>query len=209
MTNTKKLRKFFGYTQDQLAKLLGVSRSTVAMWETTQQEPDYETLKRISMIFDVSSDFVMGEGIFSKWDQIIEYYDDVSYALIQLIPPELKMPSFSEDRYLSVWLDTRLYSEPDELQLARWFSFAVKYIHITPTGHSLDGQKTADVEIVFTPEFEALIQAEKTSKRKPASASADGLTDIDIRRAMWFRSLHPETQKAILTLGGAPEDLVD
>lgn len=35
----------------------------------------------------------------------------------------------------------------------------------------------------------------------------DGLTEKDIRLVEWFRSLPEEKQKAILSLGGAPEDL--
>lgn len=164
MTNIKKLREFFGYTQDQFARLLKVPQPTAAMWETTQEEPDYETVCKISMIFGVTSDFVLNDGIFGKWNQIIEYYDAVVYKLRQLIPPRFKMPSFSEDKTLLGWLDTRLYFEPDELQLARWFSFAVRDIRIAPTENSPDGGKNAEVEVLFTPEFEALILVESFKK---------------------------------------------
>lgn len=174
MTNTKKLRKFFGYTQEQLAKLLGVSRSTVAMWETSSQEPEYEIVSKMALIFNVSSDFVMGTGIFKNWEQVIEYYDDISFELQKMIPPGLEMPSFSEDKNLVAWLDTRLYFEPDEIQLARWFAFAVKDIQITPTGIAPDGSKSAKVKIVFTQEFNALIDSEKRKKEMPIPVSRDG-----------------------------------
>ena len=36
----KRLRKERGLSQDQLAKILGVSRSTVGMYETGKREPD-------------------------------------------------------------------------------------------------------------------------------------------------------------------------
>lgn len=38
---------------------------------------------------------------------------------------------------------------------------------------------------------------------------SDGLTDKDIRLVEWFRSLPEEKQKAILSLGGAPENLAE
>lgn len=163
MTNTKRLRKFYGYTQEQLAKLLGVSRSTVAMWETTQQEPDYEVICKIAQIFNVPADYVMGRGIFSKWEQILEYYPDVSFRLMNLIPRDFEMPSFSDEKTLIAWLDTRLYNEPDEMQLARWFAFAVKDIVITPKGYNENKEKYADVEIEFTSEFKKLIENHRNS----------------------------------------------
>lgn len=164
MTRIKQLRKIFGYTQEKLANLLSVSRSAVAMWETSSQTPDYETLRRISSIFDIPSDFIISAGIFSKWDDIIKYYDDVSCAIINAIPSTLELPSFCGDKYLVAWLDTRLYDNFDELQLARWFAFAVRDIDITPI--ISDKSKTeAEVSVEFTPEFLTLIDAEKKKER--------------------------------------------
>ena len=175
MTRIKQLRKFFGYTQDKLAKLLKVSRSAVAMWETTSQMPDYETLRKLSQIFDIPPDFVVCEGIFSNWDVIIKYYDNVIAELQNLIPASLEMPSFCQDKYLIAWLDTRLNFEPDELQLARWFYFAIQDIQITPTEKEVNGELIVDVQIQFTPEFMSLIYA---TESKSASAHMRNLVPV-------------------------------
>ena len=159
MTRIKQLRKFLHYTQAQLADLLNVSRSTVAMWETSSQKPDYDTLNKLSMIFNVPEDFIMNSGIFKNWDNIKKYYNDVVFALQKLIPADLEMPTFSDDFYLIAWLDKRLYFEPDELQLVRWFSFAVKEILITPDGETPNGEPCAEVKITLTQEFQAIIDA--------------------------------------------------
>lgn len=184
MTRIKQLRKFFNYTQEHLAKLLHVSRSTVAMWETTNQSPDYGTLSHISQIFNIPPDFVMGTGIFSKWDDIIKYYDSVVWKLREMIPPTLTMPSFCEDKYLVAWLDTRLYFEPDEMQLARWFAFAVQDISITPSTECPESAQDATVEITFTPEFEALIRAEREKKNTSSQPSYTN-TKEDLQAAFW------------------------
>ena len=47
------LRKQDNLTQLQLAKALGVSKSTVGMWETGGREPDFETLESIADYFNV------------------------------------------------------------------------------------------------------------------------------------------------------------
>lgn len=48
------LRKREGYTQTELAKRLGISRSTVGMYESGKREPDFEMLEAIADLFNVS-----------------------------------------------------------------------------------------------------------------------------------------------------------
>jgi len=56
----KQLRKGNGYTQVELADALGVSSGTVAMWETGKRTPDYETLYKLSQMFDRRIDYILG-----------------------------------------------------------------------------------------------------------------------------------------------------
>lgn len=58
----KSLRKKCGYTQVSLAETLGVSKGTVAMWETGKRTPDFETLIRLSDLFDVRTDYIFGKS---------------------------------------------------------------------------------------------------------------------------------------------------
>lgn len=54
-------RKKAGYTQEQLAEKLCVSRSAVAKWESGNGLPDIENLKGISQLLDVSIDYLLDE----------------------------------------------------------------------------------------------------------------------------------------------------
>ena len=129
MNHIKQLRNMLGYTQAQLANLLHISRSAVAMWETTEQKPDYDTLRQLSQAFNVPTDFILGEGIFADWDKVKKNYQTIVDELKKMIPADLELPLFCEDKYLIAWLDTRLYREgdaDDELQLIRWFAFCNK-----------------------------------------------------------------------------------
>ena len=47
-------------SQQKLADILGVSRSTVAMWENGLSQPDNDTLIRIANYFNVSTDYLLG-----------------------------------------------------------------------------------------------------------------------------------------------------
>lgn len=58
----KSLRTSKGMTQDQLAKVLKISRSTIGMYEKGDREPDYETLESIADFFNVDIDYLLGRS---------------------------------------------------------------------------------------------------------------------------------------------------
>lgn len=53
------LRRKANLSQEQLANAIGVSRSTISMWETGKRTPDAESLKRMADIFGVSVDSIV------------------------------------------------------------------------------------------------------------------------------------------------------
>lgn len=59
-TVLKSLRTAKGMTQDELAKALKISRSTVGMYESGSREPDYETLELIADYFNVDINYLLG-----------------------------------------------------------------------------------------------------------------------------------------------------
>jgi transcriptional regulator with XRE-family HTH domain len=56
----KELRSEKQITQRELANLLRLSPSTIAMYETGQRMPDPEILQRIADFFGVSTDYLLG-----------------------------------------------------------------------------------------------------------------------------------------------------
>lgn len=59
MKKLKELRTAKGLTQAKLAEKLNLSRSTIAMYETEQSEPDVNTLKAMATFFGVSLDYLL------------------------------------------------------------------------------------------------------------------------------------------------------
>lgn len=59
-SNLKMLRENRKISQRELSKAIGCSASTVGMYETGRRAPDYETLKKISKLFNVSIDYLLG-----------------------------------------------------------------------------------------------------------------------------------------------------
>lgn len=68
----KELRKEKNMTQVQLAEALGVSKGTIAMWEIGKREPNFETLYRLSDIFDKRIDYILGYSNDASSPQLTE-----------------------------------------------------------------------------------------------------------------------------------------
>lgn len=56
----KDLREKKDLTQIELSKKLGISRSTIASWESNRRVPELGTAKILADFFDVSVDFLLG-----------------------------------------------------------------------------------------------------------------------------------------------------
>ena len=81
------MRKEHKITQDKLAKAMGVSRSTVSMWEIDASEPDNEMLNKLASFFDVSTDLLLGHSINDK--KPVTSVDDELYKQIYDIVSQL------------------------------------------------------------------------------------------------------------------------
>lgn len=63
MLRIKEVRKLNHVSQQQLAEIIGVSRSAVAMWETEKSQPDTGNLLAIASYFNVSTDYLLGHEV--------------------------------------------------------------------------------------------------------------------------------------------------
>lgn len=57
--NIRNLRRSRGMTQSQLADNIGVSPSTVGMYEQGRREPDSTTLKKLCKVLNTTTDFLL------------------------------------------------------------------------------------------------------------------------------------------------------
>lgn len=57
----KELRKANGYTIEQFAEAVGISKSTVGYYENNNRMPDIEILSRITNVLNVSADYLIGK----------------------------------------------------------------------------------------------------------------------------------------------------
>lgn len=70
------LRKKNGWTQEDLAEKMNVSRQSVSKWESAQSVPDLEKLLRLSMLFGVSTDYLLKDEL--EAPEFVEAEDEKS-----------------------------------------------------------------------------------------------------------------------------------
>ena len=54
------LRTSFGWTQVQLAQKLNITKQTVSNWENDNIQPSIDMLVKLSKVFNVSTDYLLG-----------------------------------------------------------------------------------------------------------------------------------------------------
>lgn len=80
------LRKQKKYTQEDVAKHLGVAKSTYCGYEIDNREPSLEKIKCLSELFNVPPAFLLGTGVFSNWEEIVEKKDMIFSCLHDYFP---------------------------------------------------------------------------------------------------------------------------
>ena len=89
----KSLRKKAGYSQVELASILNLSKSTISMYEVGERMPDYDMMKRISELFNVSMDY-----LYEKESPAEPSLSELKLAILDVIDqiPEEQQRNFLE-----------------------------------------------------------------------------------------------------------------
>jgi len=62
----KKLRLQKRISQDELGQAVGLTKSTISLYETGKRQPDNSTLLKLADFFDVSIDYLLGRDFYPK-----------------------------------------------------------------------------------------------------------------------------------------------
>ena len=84
----KELRKSYSISQVELAHNLGVTKQCVSNWENDNILPSIEMLVKLSIYFNVSTDYLL--GLSSKISLNVEGLSDQEIAHIKLLIADLK-----------------------------------------------------------------------------------------------------------------------
>ena len=77
-------RKERGMTQEQLAKMIGVAKSTLAGYEKNNREPNIFTITKLTEVLNVSGNELLGIDTFEDIE-ILRIYSDLPAAYKQIL----------------------------------------------------------------------------------------------------------------------------
>ncbi len=81
MYRLRDLRKERKLSMKKLGELIGLSESTVSLYETGKREPDNETLMKLADYFEVSVDYLLGRTDDPSPKTLDEQLQGVEFAL--------------------------------------------------------------------------------------------------------------------------------
>ncbi|WP_308687918.1 helix-turn-helix domain-containing protein [Streptococcus oralis] len=80
--NLKKIRQEHKLTQVELANMLGISQKSYSHWETQKTEPTLENVVKLANIFNTTTDYFLGQTIYSKAN-LVRFLDDYDVSNIK------------------------------------------------------------------------------------------------------------------------------
>ena len=92
-----RLRKKNGWSQEELAEKMNVSRQAVSKWESAQTIPDLDKILKLGELFGVTTDYLLKDEIEDE-----EFTDDSSDSTVKRISIE-EANSYIEQRKRSSW----------------------------------------------------------------------------------------------------------
>lgn len=105
------LRKNNNYSTRELAEKLGVSQSSISLWEKGDRKPDFGKIVKLANIYGVSTDYLLGtrsQGVKSKLSTLNEQRNLIS-SEINMIQIELEQLNAQIDYYQKNLEENRNY----------------------------------------------------------------------------------------------------
>lgn len=89
----KELRESKHLKQSDLAKELGIGRTTLSNYELNNREPDFNILKKIANYFNVSTDYLLGNSTkkyLDEVDQLEQEFEELRDKMKNISPSKRK-----------------------------------------------------------------------------------------------------------------------
>lgn len=111
-------------TQKELSKFLGVSPSTVGMYEQNRRQPDSETIIKLSEIFNVSTDYLLGRTDIKNPENEDKEMERLANKEIKSVEDALEVIKFQD----GLMLNGKILNDEDKMLLANALQLGMKYV---------------------------------------------------------------------------------
>ncbi|RKL61433.1 XRE family transcriptional regulator [Thermoanaerobacteraceae bacterium SP2] len=101
--NLKQLRQKIGLRQEDVAKMVGVERSTLANWERGAKQPGLEILVKLSQLFGVSLNELVGLNNDQVHTPLTQYYSLISDPVVKLLSERTGVPARNIAAFISAF----------------------------------------------------------------------------------------------------------
>lgn len=108
----KELRKLRGLYQEDVARILGVTRQAVSQYERGERNPDIEALEKLADYFNVDMNYLLG-----KEDRSTYYIDPETASLAQEI---------FDNKQLRLLINDARDAAPEDIRMAHEMLLALK-----------------------------------------------------------------------------------
>lgn len=207
MNRISQLRKHKKISQKEFGAMIGVAQNTVCNWEKGNREPDNESLLRMSEIFGVPVDYILGRDNCISTQATIPEYDNIfriekkRYPLLGDIA--CGQPIYADEDHESFVLaggavdaDFCLRAKGDSMVGARILDGDIVFIKETPTvqngeiAAAIIGDEATLKRVYYYPEKGKLVLNAENPKYEPFIYVGDELSTIRILgKAVAFQSV--------------------
>ena len=109
----KSLRKEKGLTQEELGKIINVTKVSICCYERESRVPTLETLIALAEVFGVDVDYLLGNDVYAVAEDSDKYGTDVAKEEIELVK-EIRKHNNLYDKMISdpkrcvEWIDMKM-----------------------------------------------------------------------------------------------------
>lgn len=125
MENLKYIRKIRNLSMKQLGEKVGVSESTISLYENGKRQPDHEMLKKLSSVLNVSIDFLLGINSPTKLNDKIAFLMNCNTFSIRRLAKSMN----TSEALVKEWIDgSTIPTATQIVLLAKLFGVASDYL---------------------------------------------------------------------------------
>lgn len=170
INNMKRIREIYGATQEQIAKVAGVNRSTVSQWETGAIKASYGKLEKLSMFYGIGPECFY---------EVSDLDNTRCQVLIDTATKEKRIRETSEqprdkaDEFAYI-----LEKTPFKKVISRYM-FSMKMLLATADHGELDDLKMAfEINQKMAKRLEAIIKIREEEEKAKEENNEDTLYDL-------------------------------